>query len=94
MSSRGPEIWGRVIRSGTLPVQHEGDQPNLGLIRVTLLISPMQLNSIDNMRVDGKFIVGQDIPEGQGSINALLAECFDLAYDLRVEAEQHDSDDD
>ena len=40
------------------------------------------------MRVDGKFMVGDDIPEGQGSVNALLAECFDMAYDLRVEAEQ------
>ena len=39
------------------------------------------------MRVDGKFMVGSDIPEGQASVNSLLAECFDLAYDLRVEAE-------
>ena len=43
-----------------------------------------QLNSIDNLRVDGKFMVGNDIPEGQGSVNELLAECFDLAYELRV----------
>lgn len=47
----------------------------------------MKLNSIDNMRVDGKFLVGEDIPEGQGSVNDLLAECFELSYDLRVEAE-------
>lgn len=40
------------------------------------------------MRIDGKFMVGNDIPEGQGSVNAILAECFDMAYDLRVEAEQ------
>ncbi len=39
------------------------------------------------MRVDGKFMVGQDIPEGQGSVNDLLAECFDLSYELRVAAE-------
>ena len=39
------------------------------------------------MRIDGKFMVGSDIPEGQASVNSLLAECFDLAYDLRVEAE-------
>lgn len=38
------------------------------------------------MRVDGKFMIGADIPEGQGSLNALLAECFDMAYELRVEA--------
>ncbi len=47
----------------------------------------VQLNSIDNMRVDGKFMVGGDIPEGQGSVNDLLAECFELSYDLRVAAE-------
>ncbi|KAI4268731.1 MAG: hypothetical protein LQ337_007689 [Flavoplaca oasis] len=51
----------------------------------------MKLNSIDNMRVDGKFMVGSDIPEGQGSVNALLAECFDLNYQLRLEAEDNDS---
>ena len=46
------------------------------------------------MRVDGKFLVGSDIPEGQGSVNALLAECFDLAYELRVEAEESNATDD
>ena len=58
-----------------------------------------QLNSIDNMRHDGKFIVNGDIPEGQGSVIDLLSECFDLAYELRNEAEkepesENDSDDD
>ncbi|KAL8857336.1 MAG: hypothetical protein Q9178_006102 [Gyalolechia marmorata] len=53
----------------------------------------MKLNSIDNMRVDGKFMVGSDIPEGQGSVNSLLAECFDLIYELRVEAVDNDSSD-
>ncbi|KAI5858193.1 hypothetical protein GGS23DRAFT_587020 [Durotheca rogersii] len=48
----------------------------------------MKLNSIDNMRVDGKFMVGEDIPEGQGSVTELLAECFDLNYELRVAAEE------
>ncbi|KAI2473242.1 hypothetical protein F4781DRAFT_381044 [Annulohypoxylon bovei var. microspora] len=47
----------------------------------------MKLHSIDNMRVDGKFMVGDDIPEGQGSVAELLAECFDLNYELRVAAE-------
>ncbi|KZF25680.1 hypothetical protein L228DRAFT_227583 [Xylona heveae TC161] len=51
----------------------------------------MKLNSIDNMRVDGKFMVGNDIPEGQGSINSLLAECFDLCYELRVDIEDKES---
>ncbi|GIK02560.1 hypothetical protein Aspvir_006616 [Aspergillus viridinutans] len=44
----------------------------------------MKLNSIDNMRVDGKFYVGNDIPEGQGSVNALLAECYDIVWELRA----------
>lgn len=54
----------------------------------------MKLNSIDNMRVDGKFQVGKDIPEGQGSVNDLLAECYDMAYDLRTAAEEIDDQDD
>lgn len=44
------------------------------------------------MRVDGKFLVGNDIPEGQGSVNALLAECFDILYELRVQAEENESE--
>ncbi|GLI72232.1 hypothetical protein PoHVEF18_000402 [Penicillium ochrochloron] len=44
----------------------------------------MKLNSIDNMRVDGKFYIGPDIPEGQGSVNSLLAECYDLVWELRA----------
>ncbi|KIW18764.1 hypothetical protein PV08_03053 [Exophiala spinifera] len=53
----------------------------------------MKLNSIDNMRVDGKFQIGKDIPEGQGAVNDLLAECYDLAYELRTAAEQESGDD-
>ncbi|KIW31809.1 uncharacterized protein PV07_03401 [Cladophialophora immunda] len=52
----------------------------------------MKLNSIDNMRVDGKFQIGNDIPEGQGSVNDLLAECYDLAYELRTAAEEEAGD--
>ena len=44
------------------------------------------------MRVDGKFMVGNDIPEGQGSISELLAECFDLSYELRVAVEEQEND--
>ncbi|KAF3760645.1 hypothetical protein M406DRAFT_296025 [Cryphonectria parasitica EP155] len=47
----------------------------------------MKLNSIDNMRSDGKFEINGDIPEGQGAVTDLLAECFELNYELRVEAE-------
>ena len=45
------------------------------------------------MRVDGKFMVGADIPEGQASVNSLLAECFDLNYDLRVQADENNEQD-
>lgn len=44
------------------------------------------------MRVDGKFMVGGDIPEGQASVNDLLAECFELSYELRVAAESEGDD--
>ncbi|KAL9108675.1 MAG: hypothetical protein Q9227_006621 [Pyrenula ochraceoflavens] len=50
----------------------------------------MKLNSIDNMRVDGKFQIGKDIPEGQGVVIGLLSECYDLAYELRTAAEKED----
>jgi len=48
----------------------------------------MKLNSIDNMRKDGKFMVGSEIPDGQGRVIQLLEECFDLAYELRNDAEE------
>ena len=44
------------------------------------------------MRVDGKFMIGHDIPEGQASVNNLLAECFDMAYELRNAAEDAEPD--
>ena len=50
-----------------------------------------QLNSIDNMKVDGRFMINGDIPEGQASVNELLAECFDIAYELRIAAESEES---
>jgi hypothetical protein len=40
------------------------------------------------MRKDGKFSVNGEIPEGQGSVSALLAECFEMAYELRNEADE------
>jgi len=40
------------------------------------------------MRVDGKFMVGSDIPDGQGSVTQLLEECFELAYELRLATEE------
>ncbi|KAK0256759.1 hypothetical protein LTS16_000277 [Friedmanniomyces endolithicus] len=52
----------------------------------------MKLNSIDNMKKDGKFMVGNDIPEGQASVTALLAECFDIAYELREQSQQEEEE--
>jgi hypothetical protein len=51
------------------------------------LANGLQLNSIDNMRIDGKFMVGDEIPDGQGSVTQLLEECFDIACELRNDAE-------
>lgn len=49
----------------------------------------MKLASLDNMRIDGKFYDADgNIPEGQGTLNALLAECFDITHELKIEAEQ------
>jgi hypothetical protein len=45
------------------------------------------------MRVDGKFMVGDEIPDGQGRVTQLLEECFELAYDLRNDAEDNSSAD-
>jgi hypothetical protein len=53
-----------------------------------------QLHSIENMRTDGKFMVGDDIPEGQGSVSELLADCFELNYDLRVAVENEAEEED
>lgn len=54
-------------------------------------LTSLQLNSIDNMRKDGKFMVGNEIPDGQGRVTQLLEECFDLAYELRNDAEEDSS---
>lgn len=43
------------------------------------------------MRIDGKFYVGPDIPEGQGSVNALLADCYDLVWELRAAVTDEDA---
>lgn len=51
-----------------------------------------QLNSLDNMRQDGKFVVNGDVPEGQGSVSSLLAECFELNYELRMSVEESSSE--
>ncbi|GEQ70516.1 hypothetical protein JCM33374_g4194 [Metschnikowia sp. JCM 33374] len=47
-----------------------------------------KLASLDNLRHDGKFIVNNQVPEGQGTLTALLAECFDIIYELKIELEE------
>lgn len=85
---RGQTIrWG-LFPPRTLSLQHEGQfLPPLRLTRENLADPDAQLNSLDNMRVSGRFMVGKDIPEGQGSVISLLEECFEIIYELRIEAE-------
>lgn len=37
-------------------------------------------------------MIGDDIPDGQGAVNQLLAECFDLAYELRTAVEESEEE--
>ena len=51
----------------------------------------MKLTSLDNLRKDGKFYDSDgNIPEGQGILNALLASCFDIMHELKIEAEERE----
>lgn len=54
----------------------------------------LKLRSIDIKRVDGKFMQGNSIPEGQGMVNALLAECFDICHELQVDYDNEDDEED
>lgn len=45
----------------------------------------LKLDSIDNMKVDGKFMIQNQIPEGQATVTALLAENFDIVHELKIE---------
>ena len=54
----------------------------------------MKLSSLDNSREDGKFIVNDEVPPGQGVLNGILAECFDSVYELKVELEEKGEVDD
>ena len=54
----------------------------------------MKLSSIDNMRTDGKFMVGGEIPEGQAAITTVMEECFEMVAELRNQAEEANKDDD
>jgi hypothetical protein len=46
----------------------------------------MKLASIDKMRVDGKFKIGDDFPEGQESANRVLEDCIEIIKQLRSSA--------
>ncbi|KIW05124.1 hypothetical protein, variant [Verruconis gallopava] len=50
----------------------------------------MKLNSIDNMQVDGKFMVNGDIPDGQAAVVSLLHECYELTQQLKEQAEENE----
>ncbi|KAI8595431.1 hypothetical protein EDD21DRAFT_391257 [Dissophora ornata] len=53
----------------------------------------MKLASLDNMRVDGKFLdKDKEIPEGQGICNSLLSECYDILYELQDSVVEEKSD--
>lgn len=42
------------------------------------------------MRVDGKFMIGKDIPDGQAAVVGLLEDCFELAHELKNQADEED----
>ena len=51
-----------------------------------------KLSSIDNMRVDGKFMVNNAVPNGQTAAMELLESCFELVEELTVQAEEDSND--
>lgn len=73
------------VRRCLLEVQRNG---GLSSIR-ELYPYQMKLSSVDNLRVDGKFMVAGSVPEGQGMLNALLSECFEICHELKVDMENN-----
>jgi hypothetical protein len=51
-----------------------------------------KLSSIDNMRVDGKFMVNNAVPDGQTAAMELLESCFGLVEELTVQTEEGPDD--
>jgi hypothetical protein len=45
------------------------------------------------MRVDGKFMVNNAVPDGQAAAMELLERCFELVEELTVQAEEDNSED-
>ncbi|RDA82735.1 hypothetical protein CP532_2412 [Ophiocordyceps camponoti-leonardi (nom. inval.)] len=78
----------QTLKRCLMEVQHNG---GVSSVRELYPYS-MKLNSLDKMRVDGQFVVNGDVPEGQGSVSDLMAECFDLNNYLRVAAEGANGD--
>lgn len=72
------------------------DVKNMGGLSSTRELYPyqMKLASIDQLRSEGKFMVGDTIPEGQGMLNSLLSECFDICHELKVDMTENGDDDD
>lgn len=46
------------------------------------------------MQVDGKFMVNGDIPGGQAAVISLLHDCYELAHQLREQAEENEAAED
>lgn len=86
MSGGSEEVRRCFLAPRAVSLQHEGAHQAYWSFR-SRLTDRSQLNSIDNMRIDGKFMVGDEIPDGQANVIELLEECFELAYELRVQAE-------
>ena len=46
------------------------------------------------MQVDGKFMVNGDIPDGQAAVISLLHDCYELAHQLKEQAEENEAAED
>jgi hypothetical protein len=42
------------------------------------------------MQTDGKFMVNGDIPDGQAAVISLLHDCYELAHQLKEQAEENE----
>ncbi|KAF4582243.1 UPF0662 protein [Ophiocordyceps camponoti-floridani] len=78
----------QTLKRCLMEVQHNG---GVSSVRELYPYS-MKLSSMDKMRVDGKFVINGDVPEGQSSVSDLMDECFHINNYLRVSAEATDGD--
>jgi hypothetical protein len=46
------------------------------------------------MQVDGKFMINGDIPDGQAAVISLLHDCYELAHQLKEQAEENEAAED